>query len=224
LDGFGHGVRLRNRLTFREPTARITVKAAPDRLWQPLRPDEVAATVQAATTPQARLFVVLAAVHAARPGQTRAMQLGDLDLPNRRITIGGRDRPLDDLTHQILLDWLDHRRSRWPGTANRHLVISFSTALAHGPVSATVLAPVLRGLPATIERLRIEWQLDEALANGADPLHVAAVFGISDTAAIRCAANARTLLDEPHQTRPVSSPRTRGFETGTEPRGPWSSR
>jgi len=170
--------------------------------------------VHAAATPQAWLFVVLAAVHAARPGQIRAMQLGDLDLPDRRITIGGRDRPLDELTYQILLDWFDHRRSRWPGTANQHLVISFSTALAHGPVSATVLAPALRGLPATIEGLRIDRQLDEALANGADPLHVAAVFGISDTAAIPYAANARALLDEPHQTRPRVFATNRGVRNG----------
>ncbi|MFC4853965.1 hypothetical protein [Actinophytocola glycyrrhizae] len=49
----------------------------------------------------------------------------------------------------------------------------------------------LRGLPATVERLRIDRQLEEALTVGFDPLHLAAVFGIAETTAIRYAANAR---------------------------------
>ncbi|MEU5080583.1 MULTISPECIES: hypothetical protein [Streptomyces] len=47
---------------------------------------------------------------------------GDVDLGNRRITVGGHVRPLDDLTHRAVLDRLDHRRSRWPNTANPHLL------------------------------------------------------------------------------------------------------
>jgi integrase len=56
--------------------------------------------------------LVLAAVHAARAGAIRAAQLDDVDLGNRRLTIAGRVRPIDELTHQILLDWLDYRRTR----------------------------------------------------------------------------------------------------------------
>lgn len=36
----------------------------------------------------------------------------------RQLTIAGRVRPLDDLTLKLLLDWLEHRRRRWPNTAN----------------------------------------------------------------------------------------------------------
>ncbi|MFB0619431.1 hypothetical protein [Streptomyces sp. AGS-58] len=36
--------------------------------------------------------------------------LDDVDLGNRRLTIAGRVRPLDDLTSRLLLDWLEHRR------------------------------------------------------------------------------------------------------------------
>jgi integrase len=50
--------------------------------------------------------LVLAAVHAARAGAIRAAQLDDVDLGNRRLIIAGRVRPIDQLTHQILLDWL----------------------------------------------------------------------------------------------------------------------
>jgi hypothetical protein len=40
--------------------------------------------------------------------------LDDVDLGNRRLTIAGHTRPLDDLTLKLLLDWLEHRRRRWP--------------------------------------------------------------------------------------------------------------
>ncbi len=36
----------------------------------------------------------------------------------------------------------------------------------------------LRGQAATLERLRVDWQLEEALAHGPDPLHLAAAFGL----------------------------------------------
>ncbi|MEO3805296.1 hypothetical protein [Nonomuraea sp. B1E8] len=39
----------------------------------------------------------------------------------------------------------------------------------------------------TLERLRVNRQLDEALACGPDPLHLAAVFGLNPKTAIRYA-------------------------------------
>lgn len=108
----------RGNLIFRSPTARIRSARIDDGIWQPLRPDELAEVVEAANTPQARLFLALAAVHAARPSRIRALKIDDVDLTGRRITIAGHDRPLDDLTYQALLGWFDHRRSRWPNTAN----------------------------------------------------------------------------------------------------------
>ena len=52
----------------------------------------------------------------------------------------------------------------------------------------------LRGQAATLERLRVDRQLEEALAHGPDPLHLAAVFGLDLKTAIRYAENARLLL------------------------------
>ncbi|MFH7341212.1 hypothetical protein [Streptomyces sp. KHY 26] len=49
--------------------------------------------IAAATTPDVRLIVALAAVHAARPKMIRTTQLEDVDLGNRRITVGGRPCP-----------------------------------------------------------------------------------------------------------------------------------
>jgi hypothetical protein len=113
---FGHCKK--TRTIFRNPTSRIKVGQRKYGLLQPLQPDDVDQAVTAATTPAARLVLALAAVHAARTKQIRELQLDDVDLGNRRIVIGGRIRPLDDLTHQLLRQWLEHRRSRWPNTAN----------------------------------------------------------------------------------------------------------
>jgi integrase len=212
----------RDGVIFASPCARIRAGARTRRVWQPLTAGQVTSAVQAAATPQARLCVALAAVHAARPGHIRALQLEDADLGNRRITIAARTRPLDDLTRRLLTEWLDHRRARWPHTANRHLMVSKHSALGTGPVSAPWIRD-LRGLPATLDRLRIDRQLEEALACGADPLHLAAVFGMDTSTAIRYAANARQLLEHGHAARLSSSPSTQAPGAGITGDGHLSS-
>jgi hypothetical protein len=94
----------------------------------------------------------------------------------------------------VILDWLSHRRERWPSTANPHLVINQQTAMETGPVSKVSLTTPFRGQPATIERLRVHRQLEEALVQGPDPLHLASMFGLDHKTAIRYADNARQLL------------------------------
>ncbi|MGH2782733.1 MAG: tyrosine-type recombinase/integrase [Thermoleophilaceae bacterium] len=207
----------RHRVVFRNPANRIKLPRLDDPVWQPLSSEEIARTVEAATTPQARVFVVLAAVHAARSGAIRALTLDDVDLGNRRLTIAGRERPLDGLTCSVLRDWLEHRRHRWPSTANPHLLISARTAVGLGPVSAAWVNPILRGHPATLERLRIDRQLEEAVAGGGDPLHLAAVFEVGETTAIRYAANARRLAQETHAARPAASPRMQASSAEDDP-------
>ena len=63
-----------------------------------------------------------------------------------------------------------------------------------GPVSKVWLTESFRGQAATLERLRVHRQLDEALAQGPDPLHLASVLGLDPKTAIRYADNARMLL------------------------------
>jgi hypothetical protein len=191
----------KNGVIFRDPASPLRAGRAGHAIFQPLLPGQIDHAVEAAATPHARVFVALAAVHAARPAQIRALQLSDADLGNRRLTIAGRTRPLDDLTYQVLLGWLTSRQARWPNTANPHLLISRRTAPGTGPVSHAWLRS-LRGLPATLDRLRIDRQLEEALTHGADPLHLAVVFGLDDTTAVRYAASARQLLARPHETGP----------------------
>jgi integrase len=182
---------------FRDPARGIRDGPRPPILLQPLQPEDISQATAAAVTPAARLALALAAVHAARPKTIRELHLADIDLGNRRLVITGRARPLDDLTRHLLLAWLACRRHRWPGTANPHLIINQQTAMTTRPVSENWLTETCRGLTATLERLRADRQLEEALTCGADPLHLTAVFGIDDTTAIRYAAIARQLLDTP---------------------------
>jgi hypothetical protein len=190
---------------FADPARGIRDGQRPLVLLQPLKPGEIDQATAAAVTPAARLAVALAAVHAARPKTIRELHLGDIDLGNRRLVITGRARPLDDLTRHLLLAWLDHRQHRWPGTANPHLIINQQTAMTTRAVSENWLTETCRGLTATLERLRADRQLEEALACGADPLHLAAVFGVDDTTAIRYATIARQLLDTPAESTHTGS-------------------
>ena len=184
----------KNRTIFRDPAARLRVGEHPRSIILPLDSDDIDQAVSAARTRRDRLIFALAAIHAARTQAIRELQLDDIDLGNRRLTIAGRTRPLDDLTQQMILDWLSHRRDRWPDTANPHLIINKQTAMETGPVSKVSLTMPFRGQAATIERLRVHRQLEEALAQGPDPLHLAAMFGLDHKTAIRYAENARQLL------------------------------
>src|SRR5258708_1113389 len=152
----------------------------------------------------------------ARPKATRNRPPRGVDGGTGRRAIPGGTRPLDALPRPLLLGWHEHRRDRWPGTANPHLIINQQTAMTTRPVSENWLTETCRGLTATLERLRVDRQLEEALACGGDPLHLAAMFGIADTTAIRYAAIARQLLEAPAEQHEPELPRTQGPELPTE--------
>ena len=96
-----------------------------------------------------------------------------------------------------MLAWLTDRRARWPHTANPHLIINKQTASTIRPVSENALTAPFRGGGATLEALRVDRQLDEALTRGPDPLHLAVVFGLAETTAVRYSNAARQLLQTP---------------------------
>lgn len=110
--------------------------------------------------------------------------LDDLDIGNRRLTIAGRVRPLDDLTLKLLLEWLEHRRCRWPNTANPQLLIINQTATRTSRASNHWISASMRGQDATLERLRVDRQLEEALTHGPDLLHAEA-FRLDEKTAMR---------------------------------------
>ena len=129
------------------------------------------------------------------------------------------ERAVAKHTASIFLKRLGYRRTRWPDTANPRLLINQQSAMGTGPVSTIYYAKTkLRGQAATLERLRVDRQLEEALAHGPDPLHLAAVFGLDPKTAIRYAENARLLLETSAEQQaarvpsaensPASSPHT----------------
>ncbi|MFF3247694.1 hypothetical protein ACFYWY_29110 [Streptomyces sp. NPDC002870] len=73
-------------------------------------------------------------------------------------------------------------------------------------------------------RLRVDRQLEEALTHGADPLHLALVFGIDEKTAIRYADSARQLLQADLAADPACSPRTHGSTPDNGTRRPLGSR
>ena len=147
-------------------------------------------------TPAQRLAIALAAVHAPRPKAIRELTLDDIDLPSGRITLAGHRQRLGDLTYHALLAWLGYRRATWPDTANRHVLVSRISALGSEPVSADFLDKhQLRGI--CLEHIRRDRILNEALATGADPLHLALVLNIDHTNAMAYAHAARNLLGSP---------------------------
>ena len=152
-------------------------------------------------TPAQRLAISLAAVHAARPRAIRELTLDDIDLPSRRITLAGHRQRLGELTRHALLAWLGYRRATWPDTADRHVLVSRISALGTRPVSPGYLDKhQLRGIS-------LEHILHEALATGADPLHLALVFNIDHTNAMADATAARNLLSSPAEQAPSRRPK-----------------
>ena len=197
-------------LVFANPAARLKA-ADPGGSLLPMTDAEIRAVEQAATSPAQRLIVALAAVHAARWAAIRDLTLDDLDLPGRRITIGGHRQRLGELTYRALRAWMDDRRATWPRTPNRHVLISGRTALGSGPVSRSYLAWNLQRHGVSIERIRRDRVLHEALTARADPLHLALVFGLSHTTAskytlIACDLLAGQATDADQEQRDASLP------------------
>jgi hypothetical protein len=186
----------KNGLIFADPAARIRSTPRPETMILPLPAARISTATGAAVTPAARL------AHALRPDAIRRLALSDIGLGNRRITVAGQSRPLDDLTRRLITGWLDWRRERWPRTSSPYLLVNNQTAMTTRPVSENWLTSTFRGLGVTLEQLRVDRQLDEALTAGPDPLHLASVFGIGDETAIRYASAARHLLASAAEDEP----------------------
>lgn len=183
-------------LIFANPARRLSA-AEPEPSLLPLADDEIRSVEQAITLPGQRLIVALAAVHAARWKAIQALTMDDLDLPNRRITIAGHPQRLGDLSHKALRAWLDYRRTTWPHSPNQHVLISKRTALGDAPVSRGYVNFHLKPHGVSVERIRRDRILHEALTGRPDPLHLSLMFGISERPASQYARIALDLLAEP---------------------------
>jgi hypothetical protein len=92
------------------------------------------------------------------------------------------------------------------------------------PVSQNWLTSSFRGLGVTLEQLRVDRQLDEALTAGPDPLHLAAVFSVGDETAIRYASAARHLLASTAEDEPPALTANPGPRAAHPAHAPLSSR
>lgn len=182
-------------LIFANPTTGIKTRPA-DFALLPMTDEQIHAVEQLATDPVWRVFVALAAENAARTGAIRNLTLADVDLANRRITLAGRRQRLGDLGHQAIRRWLDHRRATWPTTVNPHLLVGPKTVHGTAPISQQSVSLRMRPSGCTVDRIRRDRILHEALTAGPDPLHLTLVFGISHNAAVRYAAVAEHLLGD----------------------------
>ena len=162
------------------------------------RPDQIQRTVNDAARPADRLIIALAAVHAVRSAATRALQLDDIDLGNRRLTIAARlsDHSTNSPT---VCCWNGSTTAEpaGPTPPTRTCSSTIRAPTSWGRSAGTRLTAGFRGQHATLERLRVDRQLEEALTHGPDPLHLAVVFGLDEKTAIRYATAARQLLETP---------------------------
>jgi integrase len=185
----------RRGLVFSDPAAGV--KAAPiDPGMIPMTDDEIRAIESLAAFPAQRLAVALAAEHAARPGVIRHLKLDDIDLPNRRITLAGHDQRLGELTHRAMRAWLGHRRATWPHSPNPHVLISKRTTHGTGPVSHEFVRFSLGANGFSVDRIRADRILHEALTAAPDPLHLSLVFNLNHSTAMRYATVAEHLLSD----------------------------
>jgi len=176
------------RVLFTNPAAPLTGRALQPPPVLPLDDVLRARLLGRVNDPGERLIVLLAGVHALLPSQICALTLDAIGPAANAMLINGRARPLDQLTAGHLRAWLHARRSRWPTTANPHLLINRSTAGGVKPVSRSYIHAAMRQAGITARDLRADRLLDEALASGGDPLQLTHLFGISDPTAIRYCA------------------------------------
>ncbi|MGW0606902.1 hypothetical protein [Streptomyces sp. NPDC002644] len=97
----------------------------------------------------------------------------------------GLNRPLDDYTAEAIGEYLAYRHRRWPNSTNPHLLVSRNTATTTTAVGTFWMDRLVKDLPVGVDRLRQDRILEEALASGADPLHLAHVFSLGAETSLR---------------------------------------
>jgi hypothetical protein len=176
------------RVLFTNPAAPLSGHAHQAPPVLPLDDALRARLLRQMAEPGEQLIVLLAGVHALRPSQIRGLTLDAIGPAADSLLIGGRTRLLDRLTADHLRAWLHARRTRWPTTANPHLLINRSTAGGITSVSRSYIQGPLRRAGITAQQLRADRLLAEAHASDGDSLRLTHLFGISDPTAIRYCA------------------------------------
>jgi hypothetical protein len=142
------------------------------------------------------VIAALVAFHALAPHQVRDLTL--TDLRDGYLRLEGRSIPLAEPVRARLRAYLDYRATRWPATANPHLIIHYRNATHCGPVQADWLT---RRLGISAQALREDRILHELHATGGDVRRLCDLFGLSIGGAERYLAT----LDPPGAIPPSSA-------------------
>ncbi|MHB1510857.1 MAG: hypothetical protein ACYCST_19360 [Acidimicrobiales bacterium] len=138
--------------------------------------------------PDHRLVVLLAGVHAMTRADILGTQLDDVDLAAATIVVRGVTRPISPLVGEHAAAWLRARASRWPFSANPHLLITKHSALGLRPSSVGWFNDAFKALPVTAAELREDRLLAEANDSRGDSLRLVRLFGLSPGCAMRYCA------------------------------------
>ena len=169
------------RMIFTDPARRVRPGRFPQRPVLGLDDTSRAGLLAGTARTDHRLVLLLAGVHALSRADITALCLDDIDLGARRLLVRSRRLALDAATHEHLRDWLEERRTRWPTTANPHLLVTAKSAYGLASVSTRYF----RGLATPPSRLRADRLLAAAADSDGDPLTLVRLFGVSGDTAVR---------------------------------------
>lgn len=181
------GLLKARKLVFVNPTSRIPAGHPTRRIPLPTPVDRIRAALTSEDVTQA-VIAALVAFHALAPHQVRDLTL--TDVRDGYLHLDGRIIPLADPVRVRLRAYLDYRATRWPATANPHLIIHYNSATHRGPVQADWLT---RRLGISAQALREDRILHELHATGGDVRRLCDLFGLS----IGGAERYLTTLDRP---------------------------
>jgi hypothetical protein len=179
----------RERVIFRDPARNVSATYV-NRTPRRIPSDRLAGLLDRAPTAMAKAVVALVAIHALGSTEIRRLHLTDLNRSAGRLIARRRGDKhtvyLDELTLELLTDWLRERYERWPYSTNPHLFVTQVTAIdpEGPPVAKYGVQPIFTQLGLQPQKLRIDRILDEAHET-ADPVHLIRVFGIAPDTAMK---------------------------------------
>jgi integrase len=172
------------RLIFANPASRIAVGPVVHRPVLTLDPAARRQLLAEADAPGS-IAVLLAGIHGLRCSEIAGLTLDAVDFAAGTLLARGQIRALDQLTLSRLRAWVEDRRTRWPMTANPHLLVNQTTAGGVNAVTRSFVQGLLRAAPVTVETLRRDGLLAQARDANGDPLTLAELFGLAYETAIQ---------------------------------------
>lgn len=165
-----------HRVLFTNPIAGIRIGNLERRLPMPISTERIR-TAFDSPDPATAVITTLIGIHGLRPREACALQL--VDVRDNRIRLPDRTILLAPATKARIDTYLAHRRDRWPGSINPHLLIHSKSATTLEQVRVPWLTDKL-GMPAST--LRQDRILAEVHAGG-DLLLICDFFGVTITTA-----------------------------------------